>query len=230
VLSWATLPFLLAIHRSMFRSRMSSGKAPEPRITSWKALRSNADPIARNARLGRYTNFVNLLDCCAIAVPAGFRSDGLAFGVTLVAPACSDASLAGIADSFHRASDCGMGVTRDAHIPEASRVVLASIGMRIPATRLRAFAAFAYYSMRLRLRGLKFREREKGLVTAAERTRMDACWSIGLSEPGGTEYHIAWNGICPPSSYCSQRTTRRSFTSKLEPVIRSNVRMLRYPP
>jgi len=92
----------------------------------------NADPIARNARLGRYTNFVNLLDCCAVAVPAGFRSDGLAFGVTLVAPACSDGSLAGIADSFHRASDCGMGVARGAHIPEASRVVLAEDQSRIP--------------------------------------------------------------------------------------------------
>ena len=92
----------------------------------------NADPIMRNARLGRYTNFVNLLDCCAIAVPAGFRSDGLAFGVTLVAPACSDASLGGIADSFHRASDCGMGTARGAHIPEASRVVLTEDQSRIP--------------------------------------------------------------------------------------------------
>jgi allophanate hydrolase len=83
----------------------------------------NADPIARNARLGRYTNFVNLLDCCAIAVPAGFRGNGLAFGVTLVAPACSDASLAGIADALHRAGDFGMGAARAAPIPRASRVV-----------------------------------------------------------------------------------------------------------
>lgn len=54
----------------------------------------NADPIARNARLGVYTNFVNLLDYCAIAVPAGFKANGLAFGVTLVAPAFADHDLA----------------------------------------------------------------------------------------------------------------------------------------
>ncbi len=53
----------------------------------------NADPLALNRRLGHYTNFVNLLDCAAIAVPAGFRSDGLPFGVTLVARAFSDSSL-----------------------------------------------------------------------------------------------------------------------------------------
>jgi Asp-tRNA(Asn)/Glu-tRNA(Gln) amidotransferase A subunit family amidase len=38
----------------------------------------------RNSRLGRYTNFANLLDCAAIAVPAGFRPDGLPAGVTPV--------------------------------------------------------------------------------------------------------------------------------------------------
>ena len=82
----------------------------------------NADPVARNARLGRYTNFVNLLDCCAIAVPAGFRRDGLSFGVSFVASAFSDAGLAVIADAFHRAVQCGMGASRKAPIPQASRI------------------------------------------------------------------------------------------------------------
>ena len=41
-----------------------------------------ADPITLNSRLGTYTNFVNLLDLSGLAVPAGFRSDGLPFGVT----------------------------------------------------------------------------------------------------------------------------------------------------
>jgi allophanate hydrolase len=59
-----------------------------------------ADPIGANARLGRYTNFVNFLDCCAIAVPAGFKADGLPFGVTLVAPAFHDAALGALAGSF----------------------------------------------------------------------------------------------------------------------------------
>jgi allophanate hydrolase len=51
------------------------------------------NPIQLNSRLGLYTNFANLLDLCAIAVPAGLRDDGLPFGVTLMAPAFSDAKL-----------------------------------------------------------------------------------------------------------------------------------------
>jgi allophanate hydrolase len=69
-----------------------------------------ADPVGLNAKLGRYTNFVNLLDCCAIAVPGFFRENGLPFGVTLVAPAFSDASLAILADRFHRAGTAGAGM------------------------------------------------------------------------------------------------------------------------
>ena len=45
-----------------------------------------ADPIALNSRLGTYTNFVNLLDLCGLAVPAAMRPDGTPFGVTLLAP------------------------------------------------------------------------------------------------------------------------------------------------
>jgi allophanate hydrolase len=52
-----------------------------------------ADPVGVNARLGTYTNFVNLLDLCAIAVPAGKRADGLPFGVQLIAPAFHDLPL-----------------------------------------------------------------------------------------------------------------------------------------
>ena len=46
-----------------------------------------AEPILLNSRLGTYTNFVNLLDLCALALPAGFRPDGLPLGITLMAPA-----------------------------------------------------------------------------------------------------------------------------------------------
>jgi allophanate hydrolase len=52
-----------------------------------------ADPVGANARLGTYTNFVNLMDLCAIAVPAGQRADGLPFGVQLIAPAFHDGAL-----------------------------------------------------------------------------------------------------------------------------------------
>jgi allophanate hydrolase len=59
-----------------------------------------ADPISLNTNLGHYTNFVNLLDLCAIAVPAGFRADGLPAGITLLAPAGSDRNLCAIAQAF----------------------------------------------------------------------------------------------------------------------------------
>ena len=43
------------------------------------------DPIGPNTRLGRWTNFVNLMDLCALAVPGPFREDGLPAGVTFIA-------------------------------------------------------------------------------------------------------------------------------------------------
>jgi allophanate hydrolase len=61
-----------------------------------------ANPIELNSNLGTYTNFVNLLDLAAIAVPAGFRHDGLPFGVSLIAPAFHDAGLLTLADRLHR--------------------------------------------------------------------------------------------------------------------------------
>jgi allophanate hydrolase len=56
-----------------------------------------ADPVGVNARLGTYTNMVNLLDLCAVAVPAGLRPDGLPFGVQLLAPAFADGPLLDLA-------------------------------------------------------------------------------------------------------------------------------------
>ncbi len=59
-----------------------------------------ADPIQLNRNLGYYTNFVNLLDLCAVAIPAGFRPDKLPFGITLVAPAGNEQTLLEIAKRF----------------------------------------------------------------------------------------------------------------------------------
>jgi allophanate hydrolase len=59
-----------------------------------------ADPIQLNTNLGYYTNFVNLMDLAAVAVPAGFRRDGLPFGVSLIGPAFSDAALLALASRF----------------------------------------------------------------------------------------------------------------------------------
>jgi len=59
-----------------------------------------ADPVALNSRLGIYTNFVNLLDYAALTLPAGFRADGLPFGMTLIGPAFSDRALAALGARF----------------------------------------------------------------------------------------------------------------------------------
>ncbi|OLP61619.1 allophanate hydrolase [Xaviernesmea oryzae] len=62
------------------------------------------NPIQLNSNLGIYTNFVNLMGLCGIAVPNGFRADGLPLGVTFLAPGFAEARAAGIAAAFHRAT------------------------------------------------------------------------------------------------------------------------------
>jgi len=71
-----------------------------------------ADPIRLNDALGYYTNYVNLLDLCAVAVPAGLQPDGLPFGVTLIANAWHDDALCAIADALHRSQDLPLGATQ----------------------------------------------------------------------------------------------------------------------
>jgi allophanate hydrolase len=68
-----------------------------------------ADPIRLNSNLGYYTNFVNLLDLAAVAVPAGFRADGLPFGVTLVGRAGADGQLLALGNRLHRAAAIPLG-------------------------------------------------------------------------------------------------------------------------
>lgn len=70
-----------------------------------------ADPIRLNSNLGLYTNFMNLLDLAAVAIPAGFGSQGLPYGVTLFGPAFSDGTLAVYGDRLHRALDLPLGAT-----------------------------------------------------------------------------------------------------------------------
>jgi allophanate hydrolase len=62
-----------------------------------------AEPVQRNTELGYYTNFVNLLDLSAVAAPAGFRENGLPFGISFIGPAFADEALLALADRFHRA-------------------------------------------------------------------------------------------------------------------------------
>lgn len=61
--------------------------------TIYRLAEMRSSPIALNSALGLYTNFVNLLDMAAIAIPAGWRHNGTGFGVTLIGPAWTDRAL-----------------------------------------------------------------------------------------------------------------------------------------
>ncbi len=75
-----------------------------------------ADPLVTNARLGTWTNFVNLADLCALVVPAGTRADGLPFGVTLLGQAWEDDRLAALGEEWERWSDEVMVAVAGAHL------------------------------------------------------------------------------------------------------------------
>jgi allophanate hydrolase len=82
-----------------------------------------ADPVELNTKLGYYTNFVNLLDLAAVAVPAGMKPNGLAFGVSLIGKAFSDDGLLIVADNLHRklATTLGGSQRRLASTPPLDR-------------------------------------------------------------------------------------------------------------
>src|SRR5258706_12726810 len=77
--------------------------------TTYSTAQVLANPVELNSRLGTYTNFVNLLDLCGLALPAAMRADGIPFGITLLAPAGHDAQLASIGRVFHANTELKMG-------------------------------------------------------------------------------------------------------------------------
>jgi allophanate hydrolase len=79
--------------------------------TIYTIAQVEADPVRLNSNLGRYTNFANLLDLCALAVPNAFRVDGLPTGVTLMAPAGQDGRLVVLGAAFHRDTALPLGAT-----------------------------------------------------------------------------------------------------------------------
>jgi allophanate hydrolase len=87
-----------------------------------------ADPIQLNSRLGTYTNFVNLLQLCGLALPAAMHADGTPFGVTLLGPAGHDAMLASIGRVFHAATGLPLGALRCAQPPLAALSVAPAAG------------------------------------------------------------------------------------------------------
>ena len=98
-----------------------------------------ADPIAENARLGKYTTFANLLDLAGVAVPARFREDGLPFGVTFLGPWGSDATLLSLGAAFHRKAGVTLGAMGwpyppdepSATSPAADELLVAVVGAHL---------------------------------------------------------------------------------------------------
>ncbi|MFJ3461089.1 allophanate hydrolase [Achromobacter spanius] len=70
-----------------------------------------ADPVTLNSRLGVYTNFANLADLSALAVPAGMRADGLPSGITLIGLAWQDRALAQFGRQWQARRGLPLGAT-----------------------------------------------------------------------------------------------------------------------
>jgi allophanate hydrolase len=73
--------------------------------TTYRVAEMLAAPVALNSNLGFYTNFVNLLDMAAVAVPAGHRHNATGFGITLIGPADSDHALLNTAEAYLARAD-----------------------------------------------------------------------------------------------------------------------------
>jgi allophanate hydrolase len=98
--------------------------------TTYRVAELTAAPIALNSNLGRYTNFVNLLDMAAIAVPAGARDNGTGFGITLIGPAHSDRALAELAQHYLTLADLPAPPPLD-HGDRMDTVKLAVVGAHL---------------------------------------------------------------------------------------------------
>src|ERR1700761_1227689 len=99
--------------------------------TAYSTAQVLANPIELNSRLGTYTNFVNLLDLCGLALPSSIRSDEIPFGITLLAPAGQDALLAGIGRVFQAQTKLPLGA-KGVAMPPLAELSLELTGDEIP--------------------------------------------------------------------------------------------------
>jgi allophanate hydrolase len=89
-----------------------------------------AEPVTLNANLGLYTNFVNLMDLSAVAVPAGFRANHTGFGITLVGKAFMDRALLNLAQRYLNSSPAIVNPPLDL-TPRALSVQVAVVGAHL---------------------------------------------------------------------------------------------------
>jgi allophanate hydrolase len=79
--------------------------------TIFRIAQIEQDPITLNTQLGYYTNFMNLLDCAAVAVPSGFLGNGMPWGITLFSNALADRKLLSYANRWQQAMQLSLGAT-----------------------------------------------------------------------------------------------------------------------
>jgi len=99
--------------------------------TIYTVAEIRADPIRLNSNLGRYNNFMNLLDLCGLTLPAGRYSFGPGFGITLIAPAWHDARLLALGARY-------LGESSPAAKPPADWITLAVCGAHLRGQPLHA--------------------------------------------------------------------------------------------
>ena len=139
----------------------------------------DADPLGANALLGTYTNFVNLLGWCALALPAGFAARGLPFGVTFIAPGAADAALAGFGLTWEAHMKLPLGATGRQDAPSPSVRWPASVPT-LPITVVGAHLAGLPLNGQLTERGATLRE----ATTTAPHYRLYALPGTTPPKPG----------------------------------------------
>ena len=103
--------------------------------TTYRIREVMAEPLGLNANLGRYTNFVNLLDMSAIALPAGFRDNATGFGISFISPAWADHALIALARRYEEVAPMPEKPPLDL-AGVSSKVKLAVVGAHLAAMPL----------------------------------------------------------------------------------------------
>jgi allophanate hydrolase len=135
--------------------------------TIYRIAQIETDPIRLNANFGFYTNFVNFLGLAAVAVPAGFRRDGMPFGVTLVGRPWSDFDLLALASRLQRAGVDRAGALKTA-LPtgtNATAFTSRTAPARIPIAVCGAHMTGLPLNSQLTERGAEFVERTRTAAT-----------------------------------------------------------------
>ena len=120
--------------------------------THYNREQVEAEPVEANTRLGRYTNFVNLMDLAALAIPSGLKKNGLPFGVTFIAPAFTEGRLASWGAAFHGSTGLALGATSHP-VPSVPFTSLAPLSAVVPETPV-AEPAYNALPIRLAVAGL----------------------------------------------------------------------------